>query len=59
MDRLRSEDLKEEKVLTAPAITIAGKQSGWACKTAAIPLSSKEIDDLRTCCPYRESEPVC
>jgi hypothetical protein len=36
MDRLRSEDLKEEKVVTTPTIIVAGRHGGLTYKIGAI-----------------------
>jgi hypothetical protein len=53
MDRLRSEDLKEEKVVTTPIIIVAGRHDGCVWQS-----SSGEADRTRTrpfssVCPSR------
>ena len=56
MDRLRSEDLKEEKVVTAPTIIVAGRQGGSTSRVGAIPSVREEVHSLRICCLCRGSE---
>jgi hypothetical protein len=56
MDRLRSEDLKEEKVVTAPTIIVAGRHGGSTSRVGAIPSVREEVHSLRFCCLCRGSE---
>jgi len=56
MDRLRSEDLKEEKVVTAPTIIVAGRHGGSTSRVGAIPSVREEVHSLRICCLCRGSE---
>jgi hypothetical protein len=49
MDRLRSEDLKEEKVVTTPTVIVAGRHGGLTHKVGAIPSVREEVHPLRTC----------